>query len=280
MSNIIIPRVVLWDCDGVLGYNNEAIAMPVAGHVLNDAVRGLTQDEAILAVALYDIEKFTVEKAGGHFNQFYEEVAGKLKPYGLTLPALADLDVIKIQRTIDELSEHSRPAPNLSPALAKLTTAGFEHGVATSSEFNRVLPSLAKIEGFDFGKHVYSAADTMMELYGEKRPKPLPDVYIHAAAQFGLHTEEERRLGAVAVEDSKSGMKAAIAAKIEKYAFGYVGGPHIPNKKEHARMLMDQGAAEVFDDMLDLASHVISIRKNLLAAQAAAEASPKTKLVP
>ena len=81
-----------------------------------------------------------------------------------------------------------------------------------------------------FGGHIYSAQSL-------NAPKPAPDVYLHAAAALGVPAA-----GCVVVEDSLSGVRAAIAAGMHCYGFA---------EHDDGAALAAQGA-QVFSRMADL----------------------------
>lgn len=80
-----------------------------------------------------------------------------------------------------------------------------------------------------FKQHVYSAVPTMPA-------KPAPDVYVHAARQFEVEPAR-----ALAVEDTPSGIMAAVAAGFT--AVGYVGLHD--NQREAEEVLTQAGATAV-----------------------------------
>lgn len=282
------PEITMWDCDGVLAYNSEELAMPVAAIVLNEQMKLLSA-----GAPQFDVADFTVRYAGGHFKDFVTLANDMLKPHNLVLPGYEELDVIKCARTVDVLTREARTAPDLSAALLANHAIGMKQCVVTSSELNRVLPCIEKIEGFSFGTHVYSAADTMKKLFGEIRPKPQPDVYVYAALDndvFGRLTSGEETRGeygayknavfkalkdgtfeenrdiflhnratrAVAVEDSSGGVGAAVRASIP--VIGYNGSTHIVDKAKHADMLLQKGAIAVFDNFTDVAASIAAMK--------------------
>ncbi len=257
--------VVFWDCDGVIAQNSESIAMPIAGIVLNEAMRELHPE-----APQFDMTTFTTDYAGGHFTQFYKIAGEMMTPLGLTLPPYEDLDAIKIARTVSALAEGAKPAPELSGALQWLDAHGITQCVVSSSEFNRVLPCVDKVEGYDFGGpeyaggRVYSAADTMIRIFGEPRVKPMPDICYHAAKEQGVYTN--RAIASIAVEDSTSGGQAWKNAGIP--FIGYVGSTHFETPEARAAQrekLLKLGAVAVYDNFTDVAAHIEKHRRLMQA---------------
>lgn len=262
------PEVIFWDCDGVLANNSEALAMPIAGIILNEAMKALHP-----GAPQFDIDTFTTKYAGGHFSQFYKLAEDMLKGFDASLQLLpeAELDLLKVSRTVEVLSEKARPAADLSPMLRNMHALGFKQLVVSSSELNRVLPCVEKIVGYDFGGswspmgtgRVISAADTIAMIFGERRVKPMPDVAGFSAMAAGIYAE--RSIKGLAIEDSASG---AQCWKNDGIPFiGYVGGEHILDKDTHAKMLLEKGALAVFDNFKEMNAYVTSLKNAPSATQ-------------
>ncbi len=276
MTSQLNPQVVFWDCDGVLANNSEALAMPVAGIILNEAMKDLHPD-----APQFDIDSFTTKYAGGHFSQFYAIAAKMLIDAKLDaqLPPEADLDILKVARTVEVLTEQALPPVDLNVALQTLDRAGLKMCVVSSSEFNRVLPCLDKISGYDFGGafheggRVFSAADSMERVFGRRIVKPEPDVAFFAASAMGIGAE--RGTKGIAVEDSASGVTCWVRAGIP--VIGYTGGDHILDKQAHGAMLKEKGAIAVFDTMADVSRHIVSLRTPAPVANVSAKAAAGPK---
>jgi len=93
-------------------------------------------------------------------------------------------------------------------------------------------------------EQIFSAHDSLPV----PRPKPLPDIYLHAVKCLDAEVSD-----CVAVEDSLSGVRAAVAAGIGQI-IGYVGGTHISEDERSSRAdnLQSAGAHQVIDRMDDL----------------------------
>lgn len=83
-----------------------------------------------------------------------------------------------------------------------------------------------------------------------ERPKPAPDVYLHAARVMGVAPEK-----CLVIEDSVTGVKAARDAGM--LVLGFLGGGHI--RADHAGMLTHAGVHKLFDNMLDLPQLIDSL---------------------
>lgn len=77
------------------------------------------------------------------------------------------------------------------------------------------------------------------------RPKPEPDVFLHAAQTMGAAPE-----ACLVIEDSFSGVRAARAAGMSVVA--YVGGSHLSEPEAHVAALQAEGVAAVLRDYRDL----------------------------
>lgn len=253
------PLVVFWDCDGVLANNSEALAMPIAGIILNEALHTVHPE-----APQFDIAEFTVKYAGGHFKDFHRYAVEMLAEFdpALVLPGLEELDAVKVSRTVEVLTEQAMPAADMAQTIDMLRQAGLKQCVVSSSEFNRVLPCVEKIVGQDFGGaykqdgtggRVFSAADTMMEVHGAKIVKPDPTIAFFAAEKMGLSDLSR----GVAIEDSESGVKCWVNAGIP--VIGYVGGDHILDRDAHAQKLRDLGAVAVYPTMTDIGRHILKM---------------------
>lgn len=92
--------------------------------------------------------------------------------------------------------------------------------------------------GHHFGEHVYSAD-------GWDRGKPFPDIYLAAAKGLGVDPA-----GCLAIEDSPTGARAAIAAGMT--VVGFCGAGHIADRAGHGEMLREVGVHHValtFDEV-------------------------------
>jgi HAD superfamily hydrolase (TIGR01509 family) len=89
-----------------------------------------------------------------------------------------------------------------------------------------------------FGPHVFSGDDVATS-------KPAPDLFLAAARSLGVAPAHCR-----VIEDSPNGVRAAVAAGMP--VVGFTGVAHEP--LEHARRLLDAGAAAVCRDMREAAA--------------------------
>lgn len=228
---------VLFDCDGTL-VDSEILAMRVAVQSLNEKIVEFGGEP-------YDEMDYIQTRAGGHFSQMIQWAMDDHP--GLEIDADA-LDLHNRQRTIDVLGADCVTFDDMLDTLAGLDQRGIGMSVVTSSELARVLPPLKNngLHGYFVRENeemIYSAVNTL----NPPKPKPDPSVYLHALDVEGLNADE-----CIAVEDSLSGVKSAVAAGIE--VIGFVGASHIPDhmKAEHAQKLIDAGASHVVSSMSEL----------------------------
>lgn len=97
-----------------------------------------------------------------------------------------------------------------------------------------------------FTEHIFSS-----ELVSN--PKPFPDVYNLAQSKLELNSHE-----LIAIEDSSTGVRAAVASGITVIGFG--GASHI--LPGHTEKLLDLGATEVAQDMNELKNILNKYLKN------------------
>lgn len=83
-----------------------------------------------------------------------------------------------------------------------------------------------------------------------KRPKPAPDLFLHAAKEMGYAPEN-----CLVIEDGAHGVTAAVEAGIK--SIGFYGGSHC--KPGHAAQLTAAGAIHIFNDMSELTNIIKGI---------------------
>lgn len=226
-------KEVFFDCDGTL-VDSEVIAMRVAGEVLLEALQ--EQDPSID----FDLDQFVQKYAGWHFDNMIQVTEDEFS-------INVDHQTVSARKTVATLEalRSCNPIFNMDIAMIMLGQRGIDHSLVTSSELDRVGISLeaADLHGFFPEEIRYSAHDTLPT----PTHKPAPDIYLHALEQRGRSADE-----VIAVEDSTSGVRSAVAAGIQ--TIGFVGATHIPDdkKEEKALSLIENGACIVLQDMDDL----------------------------
>lgn len=236
---------VLWDNDATL-VDSEIIAMKVAVDSVFDYFDGLGLTSN---VPVSDRKKYEVQWAGKQISQMFEQVSqwtDHMIPPGLLDQLCAD----DAKRVIIAL-EQVKAIEGIAETLSELRQAGVEQAVVTSSSLLRVVPglenndldrffiALSGIEGLGDEPRIWSATETLQNdvRYGKAIPKSstAPEIY-----EFALDATKASKGKVIAIEDSASGVGAAVAAGIP--VVGLTAATHIaPEDKEgHAQMLKDK----------------------------------------
>ncbi|MCC6359592.1 MAG: HAD family hydrolase [Phycisphaerales bacterium] len=211
---------IIFDCDGVL-VDSEPLANRVMSELLAEHGVAMTPEECLRRFVGMTIPA---------------EAAAIREDFGVDL-----LDVLQRVLTARTLARFERELRAMDGAAEALGRCRRPIGVASNSVTARVRLSL-RVTGLErfFADHVYTA-----EMVA--RPKPAPDLYLHAAARLGFPPAE-----CLVVEDSVSGTSAARAAGIA--VIGFTGGGHAGDGL--GRRLLDAGAVEVMASWRELDSLV------------------------
>ncbi len=207
---------LICDCDGVL----------VDSEVIAD--RMIVQTLAATFPHI-DFESVAKTAFGQQTSRF---LAGLETRFGITMP---DNFLDTIEHNIEAgLAQSLTPINGVRDALQKVSLPA---AVVSNSRLERVRSSLERAALTDlFGDRVFSAEQVA-------RPKPYPDVYLHAARTLGVEPAR-----CVVVEDSVSGLNAARTAGMKTIAF--VGASHIPG--DYADALRAMGITRIMRKMEEL----------------------------
>ncbi len=187
------PSAVLFDCDGVL-VDSE----PITDRVLaaNLARHGLALPEHEIGAMFL----------GGTIAGLGEEA----RRMGATLPATWVDDVYA--EIFAVLARGTPLVPGIPALLDRLDAARIPYAVGSNGPHAKMDVTLgqhpeirARLAGRIFSRHDVA------------RPKPAPDLYLHAASALGAAPET-----CAVVEDSPTGARAALAAGMT--CFGYAPG--------------------------------------------------------
>lgn len=229
---------VFWDNDATL-VDSEIIAMPhaVASVMAELARRGLDS-----YISQEEQAELSIKWAGKQISQMFKLVEER---FGFTLDddyrqLLCDDDA---QRVINALKA-VQVIPGIEYALQTIQQAGGYNSVVTSSSLLRVIPGLENNDLLDFFREqdtqeprVWSATETLQsdDRYGRVIPKSSdhPEIY-----EFALDARNAKMGKVVAVEDSASGVGAAIRAGIP--VVGLVAASHIHDRAAHGQGLRDK----------------------------------------
>jgi HAD superfamily hydrolase (TIGR01509 family) len=210
-----LPRhaLAIFDCDGVL-VDSEHIANEVFAARLR---------ELGLEVSLEDMFERFVGHSMAHCMALVGEMLGHEPPAGF----LEDLQ----RRTFDAFRRGLEPVEGVVAALDVIMPA-MPACVASSGDHDKLRVTLGRTGLWPrFEGRIFSVVDVA-------RPKPAPDVYLHAARSLGTLPAR-----CVVIEDSPIGVAAGVAAGMTVLGFAR----HAP-----AARLLAAGASRTFDDMADL----------------------------
>ncbi|HTO09199.1 MAG TPA: HAD family hydrolase [Myxococcota bacterium] len=206
------PRfeLVIFDCDGVL-IDSE----PIANRVLAECLTG---------IGLPTSAEDSLRDYKGH--SWPVCLALFERKLGRPLPDSFAADFYR--RMLGAYERELVAVPGIHDALERIPTL---QCVASNGRRAIMKVTLAKVGLFErFAGRIFSAADVA-------RPKPAPDLFLHAAARLGIEPAR-----CAVIEDSPHGVSAAVAAGMT--AFGYAGS-------ESPGPLATAGA-RVFSAMADL----------------------------
>lgn len=207
------PELVIFDCDGVL-VDSERIANRVFCEMLNDIG---------LAVTLEDMFEQFVGLSMPQCEALITRLHGKP-------PTRAFIDAVN-ERTAKALLREVTPIEGINTVLDNLA---LPFCVASSGAPEKIHLSLGKTGLLPlFEGRIYSV--TMVE-----KPKPAPDIFLHAASEQCVAPEH-----CVVIEDSPTGVKAAVAAGMTVLGFA----ANTPRER-----LEGAGAHHVFSHMRELPS--------------------------
>ena len=187
------PKAVIFDCDGVL-VDSEGIAFDLLTTDLH--AHGLTMPRPALEQALLGLTL-----AG---------VAAKARTLGADLPAVWVNDFYA--RLYARLERGTPLVAGVLTVLDALDGAGIPYAIGSNGSPRKMQITLGQHAGLlaRFGGRMFSGQDM-------PRPKPYPDVFLHAAKSMAADPTT-----CVVVEDSSTGARAAKAAGMR--CMGYA--PH------------------------------------------------------
>lgn len=188
----IIPRLVIFDCDGVL-VQSEELTLSVMAELVNSFCSSVGSTYRLAADAA--IAKYR----GRHIRQCLETIEAEA---GLHFPD--DFEPMLRVRARAVYDAELQPVPGVKALLQSLVVP---HCVASSAPLEKVRHCL-QITGL----HMHF--DRLFSCYEIQRWKPDPAVFQMACEAYGVAPSE-----AVVIEDSIPGIQAARAAGIPVYGF-------------------------------------------------------------
>jgi HAD superfamily hydrolase (TIGR01509 family) len=207
---------IIFDCDGVL-VDSEIIASRVSLKMLKPF--GFDMDPR--------------EYAKIFAGKVEEDILSIIKQdYKIELP---EDFISRLRLEIEHDLDHElQPIKGAREIISRLK---LKKAVVSNSRLVRVLRSLAVAElKEDFDRKIFS-----VEMV--KRPKPFPDIYLHAAKELNVEPHH-----CLVVEDSKSGATSARNAGMN--VIGFLGASHIP--EGHDVTLKEVGAFATVNNMEEL----------------------------
>jgi HAD superfamily hydrolase (TIGR01509 family) len=129
-------------------------------------------------------------------------------------------------------------APHLLEALKTLKIQGYKFAVVTNNPSSRAKCAMENSECGQ-GRELLGLIENIFEAGNMQKPDPWP--YNQAINILGTSSDM-----CVAVEDSTTGARSAIAAGIKTYGYTYYGS--------HPQALLDMGVTQTFDDWRDFPS--------------------------
>lgn len=211
------PRLVIFDCDGVL-VDSEMIASRVLAAAVGELGHPLSPEDCRA--------RFTGKSIASVFAELSTDI---------DLPA--DFADTLRRRDRDAFAAELTAVAGVADALDALAAARVPVCVASSGRSEKIRHSLT-ITGLigRFDGHLFSAEQVA-------NGKPAPDLFLFAAAEMGALPAD-----CVVIEDSTAGIRAARAAGMR--VLGFAGASHCG--PGYAERLRDAGAVAVFDDMTAL----------------------------
>lgn len=194
-------ELIIFDCDGVL-VDSEEISCGVLAEEARKLGSKLTNEEARRIFAGTNL-KFCFE--------YIENEIGK--------PLPSNMQVIYREKTRERFAKELKPIEGIHELVASLS---LPYCVASNAPLGKMIPNLKKVGLFPFfEKNMFSA-------YEVNAWKPDPTLFLTAAKTMGFEPSK-----CLVIEDSLSGVKAAVAAGMD--VLGY-------RADERAKELKDAGA--------------------------------------
>lgn len=204
-------ELIIFDCDGVL-VDSERITNRVFCAMLNDLGVPVT------------------------LNDMFERFVGLSMPQCIALitdmrgepPPGTFVDELR-RRSAAALREQIMPIPGIEALLNRLTVP---YCVASSGDHDKIRLTLGATGLLKrFEGRIFSVVDVA-------KPKPAPDVFLFAARRLGVPPS-----ACAVIEDTPTGVRAAVAAGMQAYGFA---------ANTPAHRLTEAGAHYIFTDMQQL----------------------------
>jgi HAD superfamily hydrolase (TIGR01509 family) len=205
--------LVIFDCDGVL-VDSEPIAARLTAEAVSELGWPMTAELA------------KAEFLGDTFPNIIKRVEERIGS-----PVPADWPARSQANLLEALKRELKPVAGVRAAIEQLLGAGATLAVGSQGSHEKMQLTLAVTDLLPFfAGRIFSATEV-------ERPKPAPDLFLHAAKTLGFSASES-----VVVEDSTKGVAAALAAGMR--VLGYTASV--------GRDAITRAGAEPIDDLADV----------------------------
>ncbi|KAK6348007.1 hypothetical protein TWF718_005828 [Orbilia javanica] len=230
---------LLFDCDNTL-VCSEDIAFDVCAGIINDL---LSKKSLATSATKYTGRSLQSKFVGQNFAGMLRQMEGIYK-FTLSPEEREGLIHQEVTMITKELGERAKPCEGANEVLKDLKESGlYEFAVVSSSAGPRVLAALRKAGQMEFfdEKTIFSAMTSLPI----PTSKPDPAIYKFACRKLGKDPRE-----CIAVEDSVSGVKSAVAAGIK--TIGYLGAYEVHEREAKGVELEKHGVVFCIEDWKEL----------------------------
>jgi HAD superfamily hydrolase (TIGR01509 family) len=183
--------LVIFDNDGVL-VDSEPLSNTILAAYLTELGHPTTYEDSLrdyMGAAVHRVHDLIRERTGQ------------------ALPA--DFDETLHARVFAAFERELAPVDGVNEVLEKLRADGVPYCVASSGSHERI-----RVGHRTTGLDRWFTEDIVFSAQDVGKGKPAPDLFLHAARRMGVAPER-----CVVVEDSRLGVQAALAARMDVYGF-------------------------------------------------------------
>jgi HAD superfamily hydrolase (TIGR01509 family) len=213
--------LIIFDCDGTL----------VNSHDMNHSIMAQVANE--YSDLTHTMKSVETEYLGVDYNKFFKIVADK---EGIQIPDSASQRCVDL--ALENISSLMRSIDGVGETLAKLAPR-YPLTVCSNANKQIVIESLTALDLLD-----YFDADKIVAGRAMATPKPAPDLFLMAADKMEVSPDK-----CLVIEDSTTGVKAAVAAGME--VWGFTGVAQHPESA--TKSLKQAGATQIFDRFIHIA---------------------------
>jgi|GEM_PF-295503 len=178
----------------------KAVIFDMDGVLVDSQPFHFTVDQAVLSKCGFAVPLAVVQRYAGMSNP---NRWAKYKQDFRLAPPVEELIATHVATIMEQLEQADLQAIPCVPALlSSLRAKGLKLSVASSSSYDFIYKMLDKIG-------IRGAFDLVVSGEDMANSKPAPDIFLHSAKMLGCDVNE-----CVVVEDSASGVQAAVAAGI------------------------------------------------------------------